>query len=231
MPSKKFELATDLPVTIYKRRGNRNLRLSVSGTGEIRVSIPAWAPYKTGLDFARSRRGWILEQSRQPVLLTHGQPIGKAHHLEFAIKPVSRPSGRLKGSTVVISHAPEHDTFSPGVQAAARRASEKALRAQAEHLLPQRLAVMAKTHGFSYNSVSIKRLKGRWGSCDQTANIVLNLFLMQLPWELIDYVLLHELVHTRVLRHGPDFWSVMESVAPDAKSLRTAMLRHQPVVS
>jgi predicted metal-dependent hydrolase len=231
MPSKKFELAAGLPITIYKRRGNRNLRLSISGTGEIRVSIPAWAPYKTGLDFARSRQDWIVEQSKQPVILTHGQPVGKAHHLEFAAKQVSKPSGRIKGSAIIVSHPPEHDAASPKVQAAARRASEKALRLQAEQLLPQRLELLAKKHGFNYRSVGIRRLKGRWGSCDQAANIVLNLFLMQLPWELIDYVLLHELAHTRVLRHGPDFWAVMEQVKPDAKKMRAAMRLHQPVVS
>jgi predicted metal-dependent hydrolase len=230
MPSKKFVL-TDFPVTIYKRRGNRNLRLSVSGTGEVRVSIPAWAPYKTGLEFARSRQDWIQKQTRQPVLLAHGQPIGKAHHLEFAPKAGGKTTGRLLGSAVVISHARGLDTASPEVQAVARKVSEKALRAQAEQLLPQRLAGLAQKYGFAYKSVSVRRLKGRWGSCDQSGNIVLNLFLMQLPWDLIEYVLLHELAHTKVLRHGPDFWGLMEQIRPEAKTYRTAMRRHQPIVS
>lgn len=231
MPSKKFVLEPDLPLTIYKRRGNRNLRLSVSGTGEIRVSIPAWAPYKTGLDFARSRQNWILEQAKRPALLRHGQSIGKAHHLEFTPKAVSKTSGRVHGLAIVVSHSPATDTASPEVQAIARKVSEKALRSQAEQLLPQRLAGLANQHGFKYKSVRVKRLKGRWGSCDQSGNIVLNLFLMQLPWELIDYVLLHELAHTRVLRHGPEFWKLMEQIRPGAKTLRTAMRQHQPVVS
>jgi len=231
MPSKKFVLEPDLPLTIYKRRSNRNLRLSISSAGEIRVSIPAWAPYKTGLDFARSRQAWILKQARRPVSLVHGQPIGKAHRLEFVPKAVSKPGGRIKGSAVIISHDHQVEASSPEVQATARRFSEKALRAQAEQLLPQRLASLAQTHGFTYKTVSIKRLKGRWGSCDQSGNIVLNLFLMQLPWELIDYVLLHELAHTKVLRHGPDFWDLMEQVRPQAKSFRAAMRQHQPVVS
>jgi predicted metal-dependent hydrolase len=231
MPNKKFELTNGLPVTVYKRRGNRNLRLSVNGTGEVRVSIPAWAPYKTGLDFARSRQDWILEQSKRPAMLEHGHPIGKAHHLEFAVKPANKPAGRIKGSAVIVSHPAGQDAASPEVQAAARRAAERALRLQAEQLLSQRLRTLAIDHGFVYNSVAIRRLKGRWGSCDHQANIVLNLFLMQLPWELIDYVLLHELTHTKVLKHGPEFWAVMEKVIPGAKKLRTAMRQHQPVVS
>lgn len=231
MPSKKFELEANLPVTVYKRRGNRNLRLSVSASGEIRVSIPAWAPYKAGLDFARSRQDWILMQAKQPAVLTHGQSIGKAHRLEFIAAPVSKPAGRIKGTIASVSYPPEYDLESPEVQAAARRISERALRLQAEQLLPQRLSSLAAMHGFNFKSVSIKRLKGRWGSCDQAGNVVLNLFLMQLPWDLIDYVLLHELAHTEVLRHGPDFWAVMERVLPGAKIHRAAMRRHNPVVS
>jgi predicted metal-dependent hydrolase len=73
-------------------------------------------------------------------------------------------------------------------------------------------------------------MKSRWGSCDQHRNIVLNLFLIQLPWEQIDYVLLHELTHTEVLRHGPDFWRAMERVLSDVKQLRKAVRSAQPRV-
>jgi predicted metal-dependent hydrolase len=228
MPSKDFML-DGLSVKIYKRRGNRNLRLSINPAGQVRVSIPAWAPYKAGLDFARSRQAWIAAQRPQPHRLVHGQAIGKAHHLEFVAKTgVIKPVSRMQDSLVVVKHPPALLASSAEVQAVAREAGVRALRRQAEQLLPQRLATLATRHGFSYRAVSIKRLKGRWGSCDQRGNIVLNLFLMQLPWPLIDYVLLHELTHTKVLRHGPDFWSAMSAVLPDAKSLRREMHDYQP---
>jgi predicted metal-dependent hydrolase len=118
----------------------------------------------------------------------------------------------------------------PEIQSAARKTGIRALRRQAETLLPQRLDQLARQHEFSYRSVAIKQLKGRWGSCDQHANIVLNLFLMQLPWEHIDYVILHELTHTNVLRHGPDFWQAMEKVLPEVKQLRKQLRLHQPVL-
>ncbi len=104
------------------------------------------------------------------------------------------------------------------------------MRAQAEQLLPQRLEALASEHGFEYKDVAIKQLKSRWGSCDQQKHIVFNLFLMQLPWELIDYVILHELTHTRHLHHGPKFWGDMESILPRLKVYRRAMRSHQPVL-
>lgn len=231
MPNKQFLLDGDLPVTIYKRKASRSLRLSITAAGEIRVSIPSWAPYSAGVTFAKSRRAWILSQRQAVRTLIDGQPVGKAHHLSFKVKAgAAKPSSRLSGSAVLVSYPPELEITDPLVQKAAQTGSIRALRAQAEQLLPQRLASLAQVHGFSYSSVSVKLLKSRWGSCDQNKQIVLNLFLMQLPWEYIDYVLLHELTHTRVMRHGPDFWAAMSEVLPDARELRKRLHKYQPVL-
>lgn len=231
MPSKEFTLTGGLAVTVYKRRANRNLRLSVSPSGQVRVSIPVWASYRTGLDFARSREAWILTQHKPLLPLKHGQAVGKSHHLRFAAKAgVAKAGGRVRSTEVVVYHPPAADPADPAVQAAAQAACIRALRSQGERLLPQRLANLAQTHGFQYSNVHIKALKSRWGSCDHRGRIVLNLFLMQLPWELIDYVLLHELTHTRILRHGPDFWQAMAEVSPDVQGLKKRLRDYQPVL-
>jgi predicted metal-dependent hydrolase len=231
MAFKQFALDEHTTVTIYKRRANRSLRLSIAPTGEIRVTIPIWAPYKSGLDFAKSRRGWIAAQQPAPSLLISGQAIGKAHHLRFSSDPTAaRPTSRVRASEVTITHPPQLLVTDPRVQKIAEAASIRALRSQAEQLLPGRLRQLADRHGFQYHSVAVKRLKSRWGSCDQHRDIVLNLFLMQLPWECIDYVLLHELVHTEILRHGPDFWETLRQALPDVKQRRKQMRQYQPVL-
>ena len=53
---------------------------------------------------------------------------------------------------------------------------------------------------------------------------------MQLPWELIDYVILHELTHTVVLRHGPDFWSALARVDSKVDNHRKAIRAYQPTL-
>ncbi|HSX37035.1 MAG TPA: YgjP-like metallopeptidase domain-containing protein [Patescibacteria group bacterium] len=232
MAFRQFELENGLSIKIYKRKGSRSLRLSVSPTGTVRVSMPPWAPYSAGLSFAQTRYLWIQKQMpASPGILAHGQPIGKAHHLVFAAKAgLTRPSTRLVGSEVTVSHPPELSHSDHKVQLAAATASVRALKLQAEQLLPGRLQALATQHGFAFKSLKIKRLKSRWGSCDQQKNIVLNLYLMQLPWEYIDYVLLHELAHTKVLRHGSPFWSELEKLLPEAKTLRRNMRAWQPVL-
>lgn len=232
MAYKQFALDESTPVTIYKRRNSRNLRLSVASNGDIRVSIPLWAPYRTGLEFARARRAWIADQRQPQALLSDGQAVGKAHRLQLVADPAkTKLSSRIKGGAIVISYPSVLSASDLAVQDMARTAAIRALRKQAEQLLPQRLATLAQQHNFAYKSVSIKQLKGRWGSCDQQHNIVLNLYLMQLPWELIDYVLMHELNHTRILKHGPEFWGSLTDVLPDTKALRARMRDYYPVLA
>jgi len=232
MANKQFQLQ-ELTITIYKRKANRSLRLSVSPSGDIRVSIPTWTPYAAGIKFAESRLEWIRRQlDEQPTgLLKHGQQIGKAHRIEFVPQiALAAISTRIQGGRVIVSYPATLDSSDTAVQLATTKASIRALRTQAQQLLPIRLKELAGRENFDYKSVKIKHLKSRWGSCDQQGNITLNLFLMQLPWEQIDYVLLHELVHTKVMRHGPPFWQEMERVLPAARNHRRIMRNYHPVL-
>jgi len=231
MPSKVFELDDGLVVTVNKRRSSRHLRLSITTDGKASVSIPAWAPYKAGVDFARSRQAWIKSHVPPIVLLTNRQAIGKAHHLVFMPKPDGiKVETRVLKKDIIVRFPATLQSTDEEVQQAAHKACVRALRLQAQQLLPQRLARLANEHGFEYKSVNIKQLKRRWGSCDHQKHIVLNLFLMQLPWELIDYVLLHELTHTKMLRHGSDFWLAMAKEMPDSKQQRRRLREFQPLL-
>ncbi len=229
MAYKEFALNEHTQVVIYKRRGCHNLRLSITPEGRVKVTIPAWAAYRAGLEFARSKQDWIRAHSHQPTVLMHGQAIGKYHHLRLvSADGITRPTSRLTANEIIVRYPSLALPSHPDVQAVAKRAGLKALRQQADQLLPKRLDELAVQHGFPYKSVSARWLKSRWGSCDTEKHIVLNIFLLQLPWDLIDYVLLHELTHTRVLRHGPDFWQILEEVLPDARMRRKAIRAYQP---
>jgi predicted metal-dependent hydrolase len=67
--------------------------------------------------------------------------------------------------------------------------------------------------------VTIRNQKTRWGSCSAKNNLSLNIKLALLPDELRDLILVHELVHTRIKNHGPDFWRELKSIYPDARKL------------
>ena len=83
-------------------------------------------------------------------------------------------------------------------------------KAAARRKLINRLEELADWNGFTYNRVFIRNQKTRWGSCSAHNNINLNIKLALLPDMLIDYVILHELLHTRVKNHSREFWGEMD---------------------
>lgn len=233
MSTKQVSIPDIGTVTLYKRRGNRSLRLSIGAGGEIRVSLPYWLPYKAGEQFAQSKAPWIAaNRVKTSIALQHGHAIGKAHRLYFDQQALAtKVSARVAANEVRISFPAMYGAHDHAVQLAAHKASIRALRKEAEALLPQRLEALASQTGFTYASVNVKQLKSRWGSCNSQKEITLNLFLMQLPWHLIDYVLVHELTHTKVMQHGAPFWREMERHLPRARELRKQMGTYHPILS
>ncbi len=101
------------------------------------------------------------------------------------------------------------------------------LRKEAKRILPQRAELLAAKHGFDYEIVKIQSSKTRWGSCSRGGNINLSLYLMLLPIHLIDYVILHELCHTKEMNHGVNFWRWMDRVTENkSKELRAQLKKY-----
>jgi len=96
-------------------------------------------------------------------------------------------------------------------------------KAAAKRKLVERLNELAERHGFSFNRVFIRNQKTRWGSCSAQNNINLNIKLVQLPDVFLDYVILHELVHTRVKNHSNVFWTKLDKLVGDAKKMRSRL--------
>jgi predicted metal-dependent hydrolase len=227
---KQIELDGIGTVSFYKRRGARSIRISITHQGQVKVSMPFWAPYSAGIAFIESKKDWILAERPEAKLLAQGYRLGKAHHISFQTGTGQTVTTRIAGNEAKIMLPTGVKWNDPAAQEAATSVGTRVLKKEARMLLPRRLDLLAQQHGFTYKSVAIKQLTGRWGSCSEQKDIILNCFLMQLPWELIDYVLLHELTHTKVMAHGPVFWTEMEKVAPTIKLLRKQIKQHKPVL-
>jgi predicted metal-dependent hydrolase len=93
----------------------------------------------------------------------------------------------------------------------------------AKRKLVKRLAELAAKHKFTYNRVFIRNQKTRWGSCSAKNNISLNVKLARLPQKFSDYVMIHELVHTRIKNHGKNFWQQLDEIVEDSRGLRSQL--------
>lgn len=228
MAYREFVLEPVGVVRVYKHRAAKNVRITLGNRDYIRVTVPAWSPYRIGFEFAKTRRQWIEKHHKPKRVLASGDQVGKSHQLFFIQSDdAKKVKSSRKGNELYVKLPQGISAEAEIAQAAANKAAYSALRAQAENLLPQQLAILANKYGFTFRSVRVRRLKSRWGSCNQHKDIILNTQLMQLPWELINYVLLHELVHTKVLRHGTDFWAELTKCLPKARQLQKELRKHQ----
>lgn len=96
-------------------------------------------------------------------------------------------------------------------------------RAAAKQYVPQRVAWYADRMGVTYEKITIREQKTRWGSCSSTGSLNFNWKLMLLPQELLDYVVVHELAHRKVMNHSPAFWAVVEAELPNYRELRAKL--------
>lgn len=100
-------------------------------------------------------------------------------------------------------------------------ASEGAFnKAEIRRSLTERLYALAQEYDFQYNKVSLRNQKSRWGSCSAQDNISLNQILFYLPNHLRDYVLVHELAHTREKNHSPKFWKILFDIYGKFETIR-----------
>ena len=99
------------------------------------------------------------------------------------------------------------------------------LRKAARQYLPATLERLAREHGFTYTSIRISSAHTRWGSCSGKNGISLSLFLMLLPEHLREFVILHELCHTRHHNHSTAFHTLLDSCVGGKEKLLNKELR------
>ena len=169
--------------------------------------------------FERSKRAKRLNISVKPL---KGVRVAVPHWLTFkaAMETVQPRVDWIKKHQTRLEKVKEkHEAYSSELPPLdKKRGREKLVR---------RLNELAKQYGFSYNRVFIRNQKTRWGSCSSKNNINLNIKLTRLSDELIDYVILHELVHTKIKNHGKTFWATMDSLIGDTKSVDSKLKKYR----
>ena len=96
----------------------------------------------------------------------------------------------------------------------------KTLMKEALAVIPPRAEQLAGLMGVTFGRITIRCQKTRWGSCSSKGNISLNCLLMLVPEKTRDYVIVHELAHTREMNHSARFWSIVEEMVPDHREHR-----------
>lgn len=231
--SKAIQIDGIGPVVLRRNRRTRRLTLRISCGKPVTLTLPLFVSEKTAFDFLEANREWALRklqalrESRPPVLIIDGtKPVQtRGHRLELQPVESDEIKVSVRSGIINVRYPAKESITNPRVQESIALGLTAAYRIEAKRYLPPRVHELAGRHDFRYNRLFIKDLRSRWGSCSAANNINLNLHLMRLPDKLIDYVILHELVHTHIKNHSPLFWQELERILPDARILRRRLSR------
>lgn len=202
-------------VLFEKSKRATRLNISIKPFRGIRVAIPYGVSFKQAESLFHNKIDWIKEKLKIVENVEKQRPVfgisGKIETNHHVINIINNGVDNLK-----IDQDEKHiSLFLPAgteinnsqIQRTIRSLLIKIYRVEAKYYLPPRVARLAQKHHFNYNKVYIKFQKTLWGSCSGKLNINLNLNLMRLKSKLRDYVILHELLHTRIRNHSEKFWS------------------------
>lgn len=217
----------DIEITLFKSKKSKYINITLKPFKGVRVSVPSSISFDTAISVIEKRMRWIKEnlkkiqdaQSSLTLFDFNTEFKTREHQLKLVKGNFEIINSIVKNNSIFVYIPKELDVRSVEVQKGIRNAIEKAWRTEAKAYLPDRVNHLAKKNNFSYNRVSVRNSKTRWGSCSAENNINLSLYLMRLPDHLIDYVILHELSHTRVKNHSPNFWQLLDQVSGNARTL------------
>jgi len=212
------------------RTKRRTIGIFVDKNGEVKVHAPLYVSEKQVREVVQNKADWIIRkvneatqrnldiQNRQYVSGEKILYLGKEYTLEIVEKSMGKPDVSIQGDVMAVY-------ISQGLFVENRK---MAIKETLTKWYRQRFAEIAKERIDKYSlqlkavpcKVVIKEQKTRWGSCSKKGNINLNWRLIMAPVEIIDYVVVHELCHLKVMNHSRDFWSLVESIQPNCQESR-----------
>jgi len=211
MTAKVVQIKQIGPVTFFKNRRSKNIKISVKPDQSVRVSFPFYVSSSEASQFVVKNIGWITNQQQKfetkKSKIVPGGFQTKLHTVNVLDGVENKTNVNFNNIEIKLA-----DFDSESSKSYLENVIVGIYRYEAKKLLPPKLTELAETHGFQYRRITIRNNKRNWGSCSSKNNISLNLQMMKLPDELIDYILLHELVHTKIKNHGPLFWQKLDEL-------------------
>ncbi len=225
----RSSVATSLPepieYTLIVSKSARRVYLRVEQGRGLLVTIPKRYPKREIPALLESQRSWIMESlqeidERTPEIYRQWPPERlalSAINTDVDIKYVPTQGG--PDSVCWVSANELHVSVTQQSRPVIATAIATALKMRAKSVLTPWLAMRASEHGLSYKRLSIRGQRTLWGSYSSSGTLSLNYKLLFLPTNVVDYVLLHELAHTKHLDHSQAFWQFLEQLKPGAHAL------------
>jgi len=214
-------------VHIRRHRRARHVKLRVRPNADIEVVAPPGVGRARILRLIDENRPWI-DRTRARTLSERRPPAERG---PFPTRLVLAAEALDLAVVYALADRDGWDWTSQRLEvglrerdpARARSILIDALKFRARERLEPRLESLAARHGLHYRRVGWRNQKSRWGSCSTSGSISLNVRLLFVPTELVDYVMAHELAHLRHPDHSPAFWHFVGQLFPDFRIARAVL--------
>lgn len=205
----------------YKIERNKKRRRTVSIVVKNNAEVVVFSPMKTSVKFIHEfvekniswiekKRNSILEQQKKqsPRLFQNNEEI---YYLGNVFKLRVIPCSSTKTRAYILE---SNLYIERHIDSNVKEILENFYIAEAKKHFTKRLQYFAQRENFIFSKLKIRNTKTRWGSCSPDNNICLTWKLMHASEPIIDYVIVHELVHTKIKNHSEKFWNKLESILP-----------------
>lgn len=220
-------------VLFRKSSKAKNLNIIIKPFAPITVSVPFWLSFSKAERIVKGKTSWIkkksaiMKESESSCLQFDENTNFKTKYHELEIKKGEKRFSRVTKDKILITLDSYENIRSDDTQKYIRKAIERALRKEAQEYIPIQVDKLANDFGFKFSGVAIRNARTRWGSCSYKNNLNFSLHLMRLPYHLIDYIILHELTHTKIKNHSRFFKSELEKVCPEFKKYEQELKKNK----
>lgn len=226
-------IAEDRAVSVELRSSTKAKRMSLrADVHGICVIAPTNLPLEDIRNFVRSKSRWI-SRTYEHYLRIKEKIGGGEFEKDTLLFLGNRYRIRITkdaGEYAVVSDNLMQITFHVKDRRTYKRYLHEWYKEKTREILEERVPITSQRLCLTYFKISVKALHSRWGSCSKNGNLSFNHLLAMLPLKVIDYVIVHELVHLVEFNHSKKFWTHVESVVPDYKDRRRWLRAHAILV-
>jgi predicted metal-dependent hydrolase len=220
---------TTIRIDVCPSKRTKRLRL-VSGINGVQAIVPLNYRAQELESFVASKRDWILKTSQYYGKLKDRCGELEPHTIYFLGSKYRFYVVKDRQPSTVVSDTIKLITFHVTDMRRYKQHIHEWYKQQTARIIADRLPALAGMLNLQYNKASIKSQKSRWASCSKKRNLHFNLLLVAAPPEVIDYIIIHELMHLIEFDHSSKFWQLVNEADPDYKKHREWLANHTPII-
>jgi len=226
-----FDLPDDRTIRIDICLSSKTRRLClVSGINGVQAIVPLNYSARELQSFIASKRDWLIKTSRYYDKLKDRCGGLEPRTLYYLGSKYQYQIVKDRQQSTVVSDTIKLITFHVTDMRRYKWQMHDWYKQQTARIISDRLPELSRRFNLQYNKVTIKNQQSRWASCSKNRNLHFNLLLAAVPPEVIDYVIIHELMHLIEFGHSSQFWQLVKEADPDYKKHREWLKNYTPII-